>query len=111
ARIAKKAPRQIAEELLAQFDETSASVEKVAIAGPGFINFFMKKDFLGEIIPAILTAGKEYGQTNIGQGKKIQIEFVSVNPTGSLHLGHARGAAYGDTLCNVLQMAGYEVDR
>ncbi|WP_368653373.1 arginine--tRNA ligase [Ornithinibacillus sp. 4-3] len=111
ARIAKKAPRQIAEELIGQFDKQAASVEKVDIAGPGFINFFMKKDFLGEVIPAVLQAGEAYGHTNVGEGKKVQIEFVSVNPTGALHLGHARGAAFGDTLCNVLAAAGYEVDR
>ena len=111
ARIAKKAPRQIAEEIVAHLDQTAASIEKVDIAGPGFINFFMKSDFLGELIPTILEAGESYGQTDFGKGEKVQIEFVSVNPTGELHLGHARGAAYGDVLCNVLETTGHDVQR
>lgn len=111
ARIAKKAPRQIAEEIVANLDQSKASIEKVDIAGPGFINFFMKSDFLGELIPTILEAGEDYGQTDFGKGEKVQIEFVSVNPTGELHLGHARGAAYGDVLCNVLTATGHDVQR
>src|SRR5690625_5970278 len=111
ARIAKKAPRQIAEDITANLDHSKASIEKVDIAGPGFINFFMKNDYLGELIPTILQAGDTYGKTDIGQGERIQVEFVSVNPTGDLHLGHARGAAFGDVLCNVLAAAGYEVER
>ncbi|KKE77760.1 arginine--tRNA ligase [Bacilli bacterium] len=111
ARIAKKAPRQIADEIIQHLDQSKASIEKVEIAGPGFINFFMKNDFLGDIIPTILEAGEAYGKTNTGKGEKIQVEFVSVNPTGDLHLGHARGAAYGDVLCNVLDAAGFEVQR
>jgi arginyl-tRNA synthetase len=111
ARIAKKAPRQIAEEIVANLDQSKASIEKVDIAGPGFINFFMKSDFLGALIPTILEAGETYGQSDFGKGEKVQIEFVSVNPTGELHLGHARGAAYGDVLCNVLAATGHEVQR
>lgn len=111
ARIAKKAPRQIAEEIVENLDQSKASIEKVDIAGPGFINFFMKSDFLGELIPTILEAGEAYGQTDFGKGEKVQIEFVSVNPTGELHLGHARGAAYGDVLCNVLEATGHDVQR
>jgi arginyl-tRNA synthetase len=111
ARIAKKAPRKVAEDIVGTLDETKASIEKVEIAGPGFINFFMKEDFLGEIIPAILKAGESYGQTDTGKGEKVQVEFVSVNPTGDLHLGHGRGAAYGDVLCNLFAAAGYEVER
>ncbi|RKQ31544.1 arginine--tRNA ligase [Oceanobacillus halophilus] len=111
ARIAKKAPRQIADDIINHLDQTKASIEKVEVAGPGFINFFMKNDFLGDIIPTILKAETEYGRTNAGNGEKVQVEFVSVNPTGDLHLGHARGAAYGDVLCNVLDAAGYQVER
>src|SRR5690606_39185310 len=106
-----KAPRQIADEIIQHLDQSKASIEKVEVAGPGFINFFMKNDFLGDIIPTILEAGEAYGKTNTGKGEKIQVEFVSVNPTGDLHLGHARGAAYGDVLCNVLDAAGFEVQR
>ncbi|MCF6138948.1 arginine--tRNA ligase [Pseudalkalibacillus berkeleyi] len=111
ARIAKKAPRQIAEEMVASFDQTKASIEKIEIAGPGFINFYLDNQYLTKLIPAIVEAGEEYGSTNTGNNKKVQIEFVSANPTGSLHLGHARGAAVGDTLCNLLDKAGYDVSR
>jgi arginyl-tRNA synthetase len=111
ARIAKKAPRKIAEDIVTELDHTKASIEKVEIAGPGFINFFMKDAFLGEIIPAILEAGENYGRTDTGKGERVQVEFVSVNPTGDLHFGHGRGAAYGDVLCNLLDAAGYEVER
>lgn len=111
ARIAKKAPRQIADEIIENLDQSKASIEKVEVAGPGFINFFMKSDFLGDIIQVINDAKDAYGKTDTGKGQKVQVEFVSVNPTGDLHLGHARGAAYGDVLCNVLAAAGYEVDR
>ncbi|WP_227936988.1 arginine--tRNA ligase [Alkalihalobacillus deserti] len=111
ARIAKKAPRMIAEELVANLNNERASVEKVEIAGPGFINFFMDNSYLREVIPAVLQAGDTYGQTNVGGGKRIQVEFVSANPTGTLHLGHARGAAVGDALCNILAKAGYNVER
>lgn len=111
ARIAKKAPREIASDITANLDQSKAQVEKVEIAGPGFINFFMKNDFLRNVIPGILQAGDTYGQTNTGKGEKVQVEFVSVNPTGNLHLGHARGAAFGDVLCNVLAAAGYNVER
>ncbi|WP_221567341.1 arginine--tRNA ligase [Alkalihalobacillus sp. TS-13] len=111
ARIAKKAPRQIAEEIVANFDQTKASIEKIEIAGPGFINFYLDNHYLTGLIPAIIEAGDKYGETETGQSKKVQIEFVSANPTGSLHLGHARGAAVGDTLCNILDKAGYDVSR
>lgn len=111
ARIAKKAPRQIADDIVGSLDQTKASIEKVEIAGPGFINFFMKNDYLGDLVSTILEAGKDYGKTNTGQGEKIQVEFVSVNPTGDLHLGHARGAAFGDVLCNIFDASGFKVDR
>src|SRR5699024_57942 len=107
ARVARKAPRQIAEDIVAQINAEKANVDKMEIAGPGFINFFMKEDFLGQIVPTILAEGNAYGRTNIGEGKRVQVEFVSVNPTGDLHLGHARGAAFGDVLCNVFDAAGF----
>jgi arginyl-tRNA synthetase len=111
ARVAKKAPRMIAEELIADFDLSKASIEKIEIAGPGFINFYMNNSYLTALIPSILEAGDAYGQTTTGNKQKIQVEFVSANPTGDLHLGHARGAAVGDSLCNILDKAGYEVSR
>ena len=111
ARVAKKAPRMIAEELIAHFDSSKASIEKIEIAGPGFINFYMNNSYLTDLIPAVLEAGDQYGETTVGNSQKIQVEFVSANPTGDLHLGHARGAAVGDSLCNILDKAGYDVSR
>ncbi|URT70819.1 arginine--tRNA ligase [Cytobacillus firmus] len=111
ARVAKKAPRVIAEELIASFDSSKASIEKIEIAGPGFINFYMNNSYLTDLIPAVLGAGDQYGETTVGNNQKIQVEFVSANPTGDLHLGHARGAAVGDSLCNILDKAGYDVSR
>ncbi|WP_303981233.1 arginine--tRNA ligase [Niallia circulans] len=111
ARVAKKAPRMIAEAIIENFDQTKASIKKVEIAGPGFINFYMDNSYLTDLIPTILQAGEQYGQTTVGNNEKVQVEFVSANPTGDLHLGHARGAAVGDSLCNILDKAGYEVSR
>ncbi|AOH57232.1 arginine--tRNA ligase [Peribacillus muralis] len=110
-KIAKKAPKMIAEAIIENFDNSKASIEKIEIAGPGFINFYMNNSYLTELIPAILKADGTYGESDFGKGEKIQVEFVSANPTGDLHLGHARGAAVGDTLCNVLSKAGYDVSR
>ena len=110
-RIAKKAPKMIAEEFVAHFDNTKASIEKIEIAGPGFINFYMNNSYLTDLIPRCLEAGDKYGETTVGNGQKVQVEFVSANPTGDLHLGHARGAAVGDSLCNILAKAGYDVSR
>ncbi|WP_336989829.1 arginine--tRNA ligase [Bacillus infantis] len=111
ARVAKKAPRMIAEQLIENFDSSKASIEKIEIAGPGFINFYMNNSYLTNLIPAVLDAGAQYGETNTGNGQKVQIEFVSANPTGDLHLGHARGAAVGDSLSSILAKAGYDVSR
>ncbi|MEK6456029.1 arginine--tRNA ligase [Caldifermentibacillus hisashii] len=111
ARIAKKAPRQIAEEIIHHVNMENVSVKKIDIAGPGFINFFMDKHYLTQLIPTIIHEGENYGKSDFGKGEKIQVEFVSANPTGDLHLGHARGAAVGDSLCNILAAAGYDVTR
>ncbi|SHL28471.1 arginine--tRNA ligase [Shouchella rhizosphaerae] len=111
ARIAKKAPRAIAEELVANFDRKQAGIEKIEIAGPGFINFFLDNGYLRELIPQVLTEKDDYGSSDVGQGEKVLIEFVSANPTGDLHLGHARGAAVGDTIANIMDKAGYKVSR
>jgi len=111
ARVAKKAPRMIAEALVDNFDRTKASIEKIELAGPGFINFYMNNAYLTDLIPTVLQAGGNYGETTTGKGQKVQVEFVSANPTGDLHLGHARGAAVGDSLSNILAKAGYDVSR
>ncbi|WP_194540351.1 arginine--tRNA ligase [Paenibacillus sp. JZ16] len=110
-RIAKKNPRQIAEAILEHLDRAKASIEKAEIAGPGFINFTLDKGYLYPIVALVEEQGDNYGRIATGEGQKVQMEFVSANPTGSLHLGHARGAAVGDALCNVLDFAGYEVTR
>lgn len=111
SRIAKKNPRQIAEELIGHLDYAKAGIEQAEIAGPGFINFRLGKSYLYPVIEQVYSQGENYGRVDAGQGERIQMEFVSANPTGSLHLGHARGAAVGDALCNVLDFAGYEVTR
>ncbi|MCD7034718.1 arginine--tRNA ligase [Metabacillus sp. GX 13764] len=111
ARIAKKAPKAIADEIVASFDKGKASIDKIEIAGPGFINFYMDNSYLTDLVPSVLQAGDSYGEANTGNGEKVQVEFVSANPTGTLHLGHARGAAIGDSLCNILEKAGYDVSR
>ncbi|MEC1522020.1 arginine--tRNA ligase [Neobacillus niacini] len=111
ARVAKKAPRMIAEALIENFDRSKAYIEKIELAGPGFINFYMNNAYLTDLIPTVLEAGEKYGETTVGGKQKVQVEFVSANPTGDLHLGHARGAAVGDSLCNILAKAGYDVSR
>ncbi|MFC5529077.1 arginine--tRNA ligase [Cohnella yongneupensis] len=110
-KVAKRNPRQIAEALIANIDKDKASIVSAEIAGPGFINFRLNKSYLYPIIGEVLSQGDKYGTISVGQGKSVNVEFVSANPTGSLHLGHARGAAVGDALCNVLAAAGYEVTR
>lgn len=110
-KVAKRNPRQIAESLIEHLDKGKASILSAEIAGPGFINFRLDKSFLYPIIGEAQAQGEHYGRTAVGQGKSVNVEFVSANPTGSLHLGHARGAAVGDALCNVLAAAGYEVTR
>ncbi|EGC91573.1 MAG: arginine--tRNA ligase [Turicibacter sanguinis] len=110
-KIAKKNPRMIAEEILNNFNAESANVEKIEIAGPGFINFFMKKSAFTQSIKNIIELGHEFGTSKSGNGLKYNVEYVSANPTGDLHLGHARGAALGDSLCRILTKAGYDVTR
>ncbi|OYD07961.1 arginine--tRNA ligase [Paludifilum halophilum] len=111
ARIAKKNPRQIAEEIISQIDRDKAFVKEIQVAGPGFINFFINRSYLTQVLIEMAEAKDRYGRTNTGEGERVLVEFVSANPTGNLHLGHARGAAIGDVLCNVLETAGYDVTR
>ncbi|MHC1697945.1 MAG: arginine--tRNA ligase [Geobacteraceae bacterium] len=107
----KKAPRQIAEILVKDLESNKELFEKVEIAGPGFINFFIKKDLWRESLKSIVVAGDNYGKGTAGKGKKVQVEFVSANPTGPLHIGHGRGAATGDAVASILSAAGFEVVR
>ena len=111
ARVAKKAPRIIAEAIVENVDKEAANIEKIEIAGPGFINITIKKDYLQDVVKLVLEQKKDYGRSTSGGGERIQVEFVSANPTGDLHLGHARGSSVGDSLCNVLDMAGFDVSR
>jgi arginyl-tRNA synthetase len=108
AKPCKLAPRVIAEKLVAAIPD-DASVQKIEIAGAGFINFFMQSSSRAMIVAEVLKAGEEFGTCNLGQKQKVLIEFVSANPTGPLHVGHGRGAAFGATLGNVLKAAGYAV--
>lgn len=110
-KLAKKPPRAIAEAIIANIETEGTDIEKIDIAGPGFMNITVRKDFLAGVVKAALEQGEVYGRTNAGGAQKVQVEFVSANPTGDLHLGHARGASVGDSLCNVLDFAGYDVSR
>jgi len=110
-RVAKQPPRQIAEAIVGRFDPAAAGVKRVEVAGPGFINLFLDNSYLADVVREVLAMGEAYGKADVGRGQKVQVEFVSANPTGSLHVGHARGAALGDALCNLLEMAGYDVTR
>lgn len=110
-KIAKRNPRQIAEAIVGKLEGGRAFIRSAEIAGPGFINFKLDKSYLYPVVGQAIDQGERYGRVDAGQGQRIQVEFVSANPTGSLHLGHARGAAVGDALCNVLDAAGYKVTR
>ena len=109
ARVLRKSPRDIAASLVENLNKDG--IEKVEIAGPGFINFFMKNESLTSIIKMIVDQGESYGESKDKREGKINVEFVSANPTGDLHLGHARGAALGDVICRLYKKAGYDVTR
>lgn len=102
-----KNPRELATFIVDSIDKSS--IDHLEIAGPGFINFFMKKDAMNEIVKRVISEGDDYGRGKAG--KKINVEFVSANPTGDLHLGHARCAAVGDSICRLYEFAGNEVTR
>lgn len=110
AKATKSNPRQLAEKIIAAIPQ-DASVSKVEIAGPGFINFFVNPDSQFDIVKQIHDAGPSFGLSTIGRGKRVQVEFVSANPTGPLHVGHGRGAAYGSAVADLLEAAGFEVER
>lgn len=105
-----KAPRVIAGELIAALPKSDA-IAKVEIAGAGFINVFITASAKQKVVHGVLQAGSSYGQLTLGNGRHVGVEFVSANPTGPLHVGHGRGAAVGDCLCNVLHAAGWNVTR
>ncbi|MGM0537346.1 MAG: arginine--tRNA ligase [Pseudomonadota bacterium] len=103
-------PRELAEVLVTALPASDA-VHKVEIAGPGFVNFFAATDAAAQVVRQVLEAGDAYGRSLTGQGQKVQVEFVSANPTGPLHVGHGRGAAIGDSICRLLEATGHDVTR
>ncbi len=111
ARVFRQAPVKIAHILVDNMDFEGSYFEKAQIAGPGFINFYLNKEYYAYTVASILEAGNYYGRTDYGRGKKVLVEFVSANPTGPMHIGNARGGALGDCLASCLDWAGYDVDR
>ena len=107
----KSAPRKIAELICEAVILEGTSFERVEIAGPGFINFFLSRNWFSGVVTSVLAEKGNYGKTDSGAGKSILVEFVSANPTGPMHIGNARGGAIGDGLCSVLDWAGYRVER
>ena len=110
AKPAGRAPRDIAQALIDALPASNA-VKEVVIAGPGFINFFQAEDAQSAVVATVLEKGEQFGRSTVGAGQRIQVEFVSANPTGPLHVGHGRGAAMGATVSNLLDAAGFDVDR
>ena len=110
ARLAHCAPAKIADAIVAHMP-TSDAVAKVEVAGPGFINFYLNAASSNEVFRTIREQGEDYGRSDLGHGTKVQVEFVSANPVGPLHIGHGRWAALGDSLSRILEHAGYDVER
>ena len=110
-KIAKRNPREIAQAIVDHLDTSKAHVKQVDIAGPGFINFYLDNQYLTDIIPEAITKGDRFGYATQSKNTNILLEYVSANPTGDLHIGHARNAAVGDSLANILIAAGYNVTR
>ena len=109
AKQAKCAPKALAEQIIIKLSD-SPLISKTEIAGPGFINFFLSEATNSAVVTEILTSANNYGLSNVGDGKRVLLEFVSANPTGPLHVGHGRGAAYGATIANLMRAVGFEVD-
>ncbi|ELH4355324.1 arginine--tRNA ligase [Staphylococcus pseudintermedius] len=110
-KLAKRNPREIAQLIVDHLDTEAAHVKKIDIAGPGFINFYLDSSYLNAVIDQALELDTQFGRVAESKNKKILVEYVSANPTGDLHIGHARNAAVGDTLCNILDAVGYDVTR
>ncbi|MBL7572626.1 arginine--tRNA ligase [Staphylococcus saccharolyticus] len=110
-KIAKHNPREIAQAIVDHLDTSKAHVKQVDIAGPGFINFYLNNQYLTDIIPEAIKKGNRFGYADESKNTNILLEYVSANPTGDLHIGHARNAAVGDSLANILIAAGYNVTR
>lgn len=110
-RVLKNNPRKIAEGILAALNKEQADIEECDIAGPGFINFKIKNTSLAKIIETVIQDGDDFGHNDTGHNIKVNVEYVSANPTGDLHLGHARGAAWGDSITRLMKASGYDVCR
>lgn len=110
AKLARRSPREIAQQVVAHLP-SDASIDHVEVAGPGFVNFFLRAESNNEVISLVREQGEEFGRSESGAGKRVQVEFVSANPVGPMHIGHGRWAALGDSLCNVMEHAGYDVQR
>ena len=111
ARVFKKSPREIASFIVENADCSDTYIERFEIAGPGFINLFLKDQWLYDALKIVHESGDDYGSLDYGKGEKVMVEYVSANPTGPLHMGNARGGALGDCIASVLQKAGYDVTR
>ena len=111
AKACRMPPRKIAEAIAAEMVLDGSFFERIEIAGPGFINFFLGKDWFCEVLRSIEARGGDYGRTDFGQSKRVLVEFVSANPTGPMHIGNARGGAIGDCLASAMDWAGYQVSR
>ena len=111
SKVFRSNPRAIATAILENIDFTGTFFERAELAGPGFINFFLSKEYFSTVVKAVLENRENYGKTDFGAGKKYNVEFVSANPTGPMHLGNARGGALGDILAEVLSWSGYDVTR
>lgn len=111
AKALKMSPRKIAELVCQELDLEGSYFDKVEIAGPGFINFFLNQKWFSSVVDNVITEKDKFGRTNLGSGKRVLVEFVSANPTGPMHIGNARGGAIGDCLASVLDWAGYDVQR
>jgi len=111
AKSLNKKPRAVAEALVKALQLPQGLVERVEIAGPGFINFFLKREQRAAVLQVVLAAGTKYGRSEVGRGRKVNVEFVSANPTGPLHVGHGRGAALGDGIAALLEWTGHSVSR
>lgn len=111
AKVFGASPREIAQAVVDRLNLESGYLDRAEVAGPGFINFFLSPLWAAEVVAGIRRQGEAYGRCDIGRGRKVQVEFVSANPTGPLHVGHGRGAIVGDVTANILAAAGWEVER
>ncbi|MBD3309260.1 arginine--tRNA ligase, partial [candidate division KSB3 bacterium] len=107
----RRAPREVAQQIVKYLNIDHSPIQTYEIAGPGFINFFLNQTYWYDELQTILALQDRYGKLDIGEGKKVQVEFVSTNPTGPLHVGHGRGAVVGDVVASLLAFAGYDVQR